>query len=568
MKVNKYNLIIGALLVIFLIQGIIAIKNDGITADEPYHLATAYIAVNDITAGRNAYESPILSKYIIGIPLKFEHYKIDIPQQYLTYFLGPPIGQAMMFNNQSMTDRIIFWSRFSMLLIGIGLFFLVYLFSKEFFGKKVAIFSLALFTFEPNILAHTHLMTTDATTTVCVVAALYFLYKLLKNPCYKFTILTFMFLGLALTAKHSSLIFIPIAAIIIAVYLIKTKSINFDYKIERLKKYHNSVPFFALFIIITSVILIPLTINAVYFFDGTGSINLKELAPKSHKLDAFNIAPINEIKIPLPDKYLYGLDYSLTCGEQDNPLPWYFFGKDGDQPREYFLVSFLVKTQIILLLLFIAAIILTYKSKNRFDIILFLIIPIFGILLFNSFFNNMLLGIRYMLTMYPLIIILAGLVFLTIEHNKYKKWILIGIFTWAIISSLSAGFNYLTYYNEFVGGPYNGYKYSADSNLDWGQDVPRFKTFLEEHRNDPAFRNKNMSFMYWGNDIPQARGVTLPRPDCNISSGYLAMSVNYLYRITLIEPKDCLIKLRGVEPTYQPTPTIVIYDMDNIQVNK
>jgi hypothetical protein len=38
----------------------------------------------------------------------------------------------------------------------------------------------------------------------------------------------------------------------------------------------------------------------------------------------------------------------------------------------------------------------------------------------------------------------------------------------------------LAYFNEFIGGPKNGYKYLVDSNLDWGQDLKGLKHYMEE----------------------------------------------------------------------------------------
>jgi len=40
---------------------------------------------------------------------------------------------------------------------------------------------------------------------------------------------------------------------------------------------------------------------------------------------------------------------------------------------------------------------------------------------------------------------------------------------------------FIEYFNEFAGGPSNGYQWLVDSNLDWGQGVKRLKHFLDEH---------------------------------------------------------------------------------------
>jgi hypothetical protein len=42
--------------------------------------------------------------------------------------------------------------------------------------------------------------------------------------------------------------------------------------------------------------------------------------------------------------------------------------------------------------------------------------------------------------------------------------------------------DYLAYFNEFAGGPRNGYTCLVDSNLDWGQDLKKLKHWLDRHK--------------------------------------------------------------------------------------
>ena len=55
---------------------------------------------------------------------------------------------------------------------------------------------------------------------------------------------------------------------------------------------------------------------------------------------------------------------------------------------------------------------------------------------------------------------------------------------WAAVDSLRTWPNYLAYFNQLAGGPRNGYKHLVDSSLDWGQDLPGLKKWLDA--NDPV----------------------------------------------------------------------------------
>ena len=50
---------------------------------------------------------------------------------------------------------------------------------------------------------------------------------------------------------------------------------------------------------------------------------------------------------------------------------------------------------------------------------------------------------------------------------------------WHALESVNIRPNYLAYFNQLAGGPSQGYKHLADSSLDWGQDLPALKKWLD-----------------------------------------------------------------------------------------
>jgi hypothetical protein len=61
--------------------------------------------------------------------------------------------------------------------------------------------------------------------------------------------------------------------------------------------------------------------------------------------------------------------------------------------------------------------------------------------------------------------------------------VLIGLsLIFTIVSSLRVAPHQLAYFNEIIGGPDQGYRYLADSNLDWGQDLKGVKAYMERER--------------------------------------------------------------------------------------
>jgi len=85
-----------------------------------------------------------------------------------------------------------------------------------------------------------------------------------------------------------------------------------------------------------------------------------------------------------------------------------------------------------------------------------------------------------------------------------KRWMTIGIgllLAWQIIGTIRVYPYYLTFFNEAVGGLDRGRFVLSDSNLDWGQDLPALKTYLDQN----AITDFN--FSYFGGIDPAVYGI-------------------------------------------------------------
>jgi hypothetical protein len=59
-----------------------------------------------------------------------------------------------------------------------------------------------------------------------------------------------------------------------------------------------------------------------------------------------------------------------------------------------------------------------------------------------------------------------------------KYVVLVLLILWLMLETLFAAPYFLSYFNEFGGGIWNGYHYVTDSNYDWGQDLLRLQTWM------------------------------------------------------------------------------------------
>ncbi len=107
---------------------------------------------------------------------------------------------------------------------------------------------------------------------------------------------------------------------------------------------------------------------------------------------------------------------------------------------------------------------------------------------------------------------------------------------WFLVDSLRAYPHYLAYFNELVDRR-QAYRHLIDSNLDWGQDLPGLKRWLDEHqpRNQSplpvyyAFYGKMRPDFYGIQGVPLREGEHLPAELHAPTGGLFCVSSNALW---------------------------------------
>jgi len=110
----------------------------------------------------------------------------------------------------------------------------------------------------------------------------------------------------------------------------------------------------------------------------------------------------------------------------------------------------------------------------------------------------------------PFVFLCIGCLF---EETQYiaslrlvrNKLIILLLSIWYILGAATIYPYHLTYFNELIGGPKNGYKYLGDSNLDWGQGLKELKKFIDMEGIDGVY------FSYFGNAEPKLYGIKYVR---------------------------------------------------------
>ena len=94
----------------------------------------------------------------------------------------------------------------------------------------------------------------------------------------------------------------------------------------------------------------------------------------------------------------------------------------------------------------------------------------------------------------------------TRPHHVFVGIATVAMLAWHVAESVTIRPDYLAYFNQLAGGPSEGYKHLADSSLDWGQDLPALKQWLDrEGLQRPGAGNVYLS--YFGTARPDYYGI-------------------------------------------------------------
>jgi hypothetical protein len=438
----------AALLAAMFLQAVVSMRLLSATFDETTHLPSGYtyLATGDFRLNP---QHPPLVKLLSAIPLVALGPRLDLedPAWSQDPYDEWGFGHRFLYGNDA--DRLLFWGRLPNVLLSLLMAFYVFRWARELFGPSAGLVALFLCAFSPTVIAHARLVTFDNGLACFATVALYHLWRHSRQGRLLDLILAGLGLGLALATKFSGLLFIPIFGLLIgwaAGGRVRRALLGFG----------------------VMLVLAVLIVQASYLFSGDPLLYWKGLMQ------------VNRDHDPTYQYYLMG-DFK-TGG-------WWY----------YFLLAFLFKTPLpTMLLAVMSAIFIRRHPASGRHSELFLILPV---VLFTAatcaLADN--LGIRYLLPIFPLIFIFASRMALA-RHWVFKGLVvLLGV--WYMIGSLAIYPDHLAYFNELTGGPGRGHLYLDDSNIDWGQDLKRIKSYLDERGID------SVKLRYGRNDAPGYYGI-------------------------------------------------------------
>lgn len=442
-----------------------------VTVDESPHILAGYRHLQCGDYGVNP-EHPPMAKMLAAIPLQFRAMN-QPPWECGSRMTSKPdsftYGGRFLVENG--VDNVVIPTRLSISLLSLFLAAMVFLAAREMFGRAAALVALALLAFEPSLIGHGSVVTTDMALSATSFAFIYALYRFCREAGWFRFIVAGLAFGLMLSAKHSAVFFVGISfALVIAdAVLFRANESPLPRRLVR-----RTAAFAAFFLIGLTVLwgfygfryyAIPsATGDSVSVADYIKENGRPEMAA-SVSAKATELVSRTHI---FPESYTLGMADVIAWGARNT------FIFDRSYPTGqwfYFPVALTVKSSIAFLLLLPLGFFYVFYNREKRREMLFLLFPplVFFMIASSSTFTT---GIRHILPTYAFFIVAAsaGAVWLS-RKNGFFKYVLIALLVFHAVTAVRIAPNYQSFSNDFWGGVNNTHRIFRDSSVETGQSV-------------------------------------------------------------------------------------------------
>ncbi|MCS7283493.1 MAG: glycosyltransferase family 39 protein, partial [Anaerolineae bacterium] len=340
---------------------------------------------------------------------------------------------------------------------------LVYRWAADLWGPRGGLLALFLLAFDPNIIAHGSLVTTDMAVTCWGTAALFLAARALRRPRWDYAVGSGVALGMALASKVSGISLLPSLLVLALLAPVRVR--------------------YRLMALFGGLALAALILWTVYGFEVRPVPGISVPLPAATHLEIYR---------SLQEHYRLGHP-AFLMGENRTHGWWY-----------YFPVAFALKTPLPTFLLALVGLAgkpqFTPRVLRRWAPLV--IFPL--VYLASTPFSTVNIGYRHLLPILPFLFILAGRAARNTRYGVRAAYFAfrIPLLAWLALGTLRVAPHYLAFFNELAGGPAGGYRYLVDSNLDWGQNLWQLRDWMQKKGVGRVF------YAHYGPARPEVYGVS------------------------------------------------------------
>lgn len=448
--------LILALLLLAFAQMFVAIRGTSQTVDEGLHITSGatMLRTGDY---RLVEEHPPLTKLWMALPVALLPDLADFTTLPVWSDAATPTIESLPLLTLTKQwlypyapqERIIFAARTMNALLGVLLLAFITRWARDLYGLRAGLLAVACAAFDPNLIAHGAVAGTDAGAALFICAGLWASARFLRRPTRGRAVLAGALLGLALAAKLTAVLLGPALAL---AGLARLWRASRERRIQ-----------------IIGHTLLLLLFTGLVFWGVYG----------------FEVGRVAGFPFPLPAPS-HAIPWMRLLAHNRDGHQAYLLGSNSNFGWPYYFpVAFALKTPLPVLALLLWALL----RRPRIDSALSFFAAIYTVASLTSQLN---IGYRHLLPLLPLMYVVIGSLAparsngsrhliiakaVTTNASVYRSFVLLALWVWLAIAALAISPYSLSYFNEFVGGPDEGWRYLADSNTDWGQGYKALAEF-------------------------------------------------------------------------------------------
>ena len=435
-------------------------------------------------------------------------------------------GYHFFYQRGNNHEWMLFTARAMNACFGVGLVLLVAAWARHLFGWAGAFTAVVFGALCPTMLAHSALATSDMAMALFLLGSVSAYWWHLRDGRWQTGLLSALVFGLACVAKYTAVLLLPLFALLALLRCLHPAPLTMAGRTF-------ATPGGKLGAIAATTLLHGgAAVLFIWTFCGFRYAAFNPaLPPGAYTLGWDYVLGIGGWKAQvinscrtwhlLPEGYLYGFTFVLRFAEARAAF------LDGDTGIygwvSFFPKAFLYKTPVSLLLAVTAAATLLLlwvreQGLGRFRAQLYRTAPLwllFAVYWSISLTSHLNIGHRHILPTYPILYIFTGLLGWT-TVRAWRKSRTGGLVIASLVALMASAHvatawsihpNYLAYFSPVVGGPDHGYEHLVDSSLDWGQDLPGLKHWLDANRRpgEPVY------ISYFGTSEPDYYGIAATR---------------------------------------------------------
>ncbi len=347
-----------------------------------------------------------------------------------------------------------------------------------------ALVALALCLFNPEVLAHGQLATNDLPVACCIFVAVAGFERLVSTATWPRWLLVAGAVGAAVTCKYTGLVLGPVIAVLGAVAILGPWPIDWRVRpgAHRLlaTRAHKAA---AVGLLLGGILaMVWAFIWLSYLLKARVSPNAEVAARVAARVGPAQgvlgqVALFAGQRRALPEAFTLGFVDTLR---RSGGRPAFLHGRLSEEGWwHYYPVALGIKTPLGLQVLLVLAAVLAMRGRLPARWLAFTLPPgaIIAVFVLTSRVD---LGLRLALPLYPFMIVAGALAAARLWERRLTRVLASILVAWAVGAAMRVHPHYLSYFNELIGGPTQGYRWLVDSSVDWGQDLKRLQTRIAD----------------------------------------------------------------------------------------